>query len=146
MAKNFLAPGETLTITSAGAIASGAGVLNGLFFGVALNAAAGAGETVVLATTGVFSLPKVGSQAWTVGAAVFWTGTACTAVGGSGNVFIGNAVEAVADGAGDTIGKVRLNGAGIRRAAFVANASAGSAAEINALRDALVAAGLMASS
>lgn len=109
MARNFVAPGDTLTITSAGAVASGAGVLNGSLFGVALNAAAAAGETVVLALRGVFSLPKVGSQAWTVGSPIYWNGTACTNVAGS-NKLIGWAYEAVGSGAGETVGKVALNG------------------------------------
>jgi predicted RecA/RadA family phage recombinase len=144
MAKNFLHPGDVLTITAGGTVAAGAVVLNGSLAGVAINSAV-SGEDLNIALSGVYSLPKVGSQAWTVGAAIFWTGTACTTAGGSSNVFIGTATEAVSDGAGNTTGKVRLNGAGSRRAAFVANASSGSAAEINALRDALVNAGLMAS-
>jgi len=148
MAKNYVAPGDRITITSAGAVASGAGVITGSLFGVALHAVAGASEQLTLGLVGIYSLPKAGSQAWTVGLPVFWDAgnNRATSVGGGGNRFIGVAAEPVADGAGDTTGLVRLAGSGARRAAFVANASAGSAAEINALRDALVAAGLMAPS
>ena len=58
----------------------------------------------------VFDITKVGSQAWTVGAKVYWddTNKRCTTVA-TDNTLIGVAVEAVASGAGDTIGRVRLN-------------------------------------
>jgi predicted RecA/RadA family phage recombinase len=60
----------------------------------------------------VFDITKVGSQAWTVGAKVYWddTNKRCTTVA-TDNTLIGVAVEAVASGAGDTIGRVRLNAA-----------------------------------
>ena len=53
-----------------------------------------------------------GSQAWTVGAKVYWddTNKRCTTVA-TDNTLIGVAVEAVASGASDTIGRVRLNAA-----------------------------------
>jgi predicted RecA/RadA family phage recombinase len=104
------ANGDTLVVTSGGAIAAGAGVLNGSLFGVAMNSAAGAGERVTLALRGVYELPKVGSQAWTVGAPIYWTGTACTTTAGT-NKMIGWAWEAVGAGPGETLGKVCLNGA-----------------------------------
>jgi predicted RecA/RadA family phage recombinase len=49
-------------------------------------------------------------QAWTVGAKVYWddTNKRCTTVA-TDNTPVGVAVEAVASGAGDTIGRVRLN-------------------------------------
>jgi predicted RecA/RadA family phage recombinase len=112
MAKNFVQPGDVLEITSAGAVVSGAAVLVGSLLGVALNSVAGAGEKVSLAVQGVFDLPKVGSQAWTVGALIYWTGTACTTTA-STNKLIGVAAAAVGSGAGETTGRVRLNGAGI---------------------------------
>jgi hypothetical protein len=66
---------------------------------------------VEAALTGVFDLTKIGSQAWTVGAKVYWddTNKRCTTVA-TDNTLIGVAVDAVAGGAGDTIGRVRLNG------------------------------------
>jgi predicted RecA/RadA family phage recombinase len=69
------------------------------------------GATDEAAVTGVFDLTKIGSQAWTVGAKVYWddTNKRCTTVA-TDNTLIGVAVEAVAGGAGDTIGRVRLNG------------------------------------
>ena len=77
--------------------------------GVASGTAA-LGETVEAALTGVFDVTKIGSQAWTVGSKVYWddTNKRCTTVA-TDNSLIGVAIEAVASGAGDTIGRVRLN-------------------------------------
>jgi predicted RecA/RadA family phage recombinase len=59
----------------------------------------------------VHKLAKVGSQAWTVGALVYWDNTnkrfTTTA---SGNLLAGCAAEAASSGAGVTTGVVRLNG------------------------------------
>ena len=88
---------------------SGDGVLVGSIFGIA-SADAAWNDPVEAALTGVFDLTKVGSQAWTVGAKVYWddTNKRTTSVATS-NTLIGVATEAVAGGAGDTIGRVRLN-------------------------------------
>ncbi len=59
-------------------------------------------------TTGVFELPKVGSQAWTVGVKVYWTSGGAATTTASGNTLIGTAFAAVGSGAGETLGKVRL--------------------------------------
>lgn len=90
---------------------TGDGLLVGSIFGVAAGDAA-SGATVEAALTGVFDLTKIGSQAWTVGAKIYWddTNKRCTTVA-TDNTLIGVAVEAVASGAGDTIGRVRLNAA-----------------------------------
>ena len=108
--KNYVQPGATLTLTAPCAVTSGDGLLVGSIFGVAAGDAA-SGATVETALTGVFDLTKIGSQAWTVGAKVYWddTNKRCTTVA-TDNTLIGVAVEAVAGGAGDTIGRVRLNG------------------------------------
>ncbi len=108
--KNYVSSGATLTITAGANIASGAGVLAGAIFGVAAgDIANGAVGTINL--TGVYDLPKVGSQAWTVGAKVYWdaANARCTTVA-SGNTLIGVAALAVGSGAGETTGRVRLNG------------------------------------
>lgn len=108
--KNYVSSGATLTITAGADIASGAGVLVGSLFGVAAGAIAnGADGTINL--TGVYDLPKVGSQAWTVGAKVYWdaANARCTTVA-SGNTLIGVAAREVGSGAGETTGRVRLNG------------------------------------
>lgn len=109
--KNFIAVGNTLTITATSNIASGAGVLVGSLFGVAAGDIANGAEGVIN-LTGVYDLPKTASQAWTVGAPVYWTGTACTTTEGT-NKLIGAAVLATGGTAGETIGRVRLNGAAI---------------------------------
>ena len=108
--KNYVQPGATLTLTAPYAVTSGDGLLVGSIFGVAAGDAA-SGATVEAALTGVFDLTKIGSQAWTVGAKIYWddTNKRCTTVA-TDNTLIGVAVDAVAGGAGDTIGRVRLNG------------------------------------
>ncbi|WP_323004722.1 DUF2190 family protein [Denitromonas sp.] len=108
--KNYVSSGATLTITAAAAITSGDGVLAGSIFGVAAgDIANGAEGTINL--TGVYNLPKVGSQAWTVGAKVYWDASEaeCTTTA-TDNTLIGVAVLAVGSGAGETTGRVRLNG------------------------------------
>lgn len=109
MAKNFIQPGGTITLTAPYAVTSGDGLLVGAIFGVAAGDAA-SGATVEAALTGVLDLTKIGSQAWSVGAKVYWddTNKRTTSVATS-NTLIGVATEAVAGGAGDTIGRVRLN-------------------------------------
>ena len=111
--KNFIATGNTLTITAEADIASGAGVLIGSIVGVATGPIANGAEGVIN-LTGVYDLPKTASQAWTVGAKVYWDNTAkaCTTTVGS-NTLIGIAVLAVGGGAGETTGRVRLNGAAV---------------------------------
>jgi len=109
--KNYVQPGNTITLTAPYAVASGDGLLVGSIFGVAAGTAA-LSESVETALTGVFDITKVGSQAWTSGARIYWddTNKRTTNVATS-NTLIGVAIEAVAGGAGDTIGRVRLNGA-----------------------------------
>ena len=108
--KNYVQPGNSHSLTAPYAVTSGDGLLVGSIFGVAAGDAA-SGANVEAALTGVFDLTKIGSQAWTVGAKVYWddTNKRCTTVS-TDNTLIGVAVEAVAGGAGDTIGRVRLNG------------------------------------
>ena len=107
--KNYVQPGNTITLTAPYAVTSGDGLLVGSVFGIA-SADAALGEPVEAALTGVFDLTKIGSQAWTVGAKVYWddTNKRTTSVATS-NTLIGVATEAVAGGAADTIGRVRLN-------------------------------------
>jgi predicted RecA/RadA family phage recombinase len=108
--KNYVQPGNTITLTAPYAVASGDGLLVGSVFGVAAGDGANA-ETVEAALIGVFDLKKVASQAWAVGDKIYWDNTAKVATKTvSGNTAIGVAVEAVGGGASDTIGRVRLNG------------------------------------
>lgn len=111
--KNYVQPGDTITFTAGADIASGAGVLIGTLFGVATTAVAN-GASGEAAVVGVFDLVKVGSQAWTVGAKIYWddSNKRCTTVSTS-NTLIGVATAAVGSGAGETVGRVRLNGASV---------------------------------
>lgn len=106
--KNYVDSGDTVTVTAPAAVASGGGVLLGSLFGVAQNAAEN-GASLVIVTKGVFDLTKVGSQAWTVGAKVYWDNAnkRCTTVA-TDNTLIGVATEAVGSTAGATTGRVRL--------------------------------------
>ena len=109
--KNYVQPGNTITLTAPYAVAAGDGLLVGSIFGVASGTAA-LGESVETALTGVFDITKIGSQAWTAGARIYWDDTNKRATNvATSNTLIGVATEAVAGGAGDTIGRVRLNGA-----------------------------------
>jgi predicted RecA/RadA family phage recombinase len=108
--KNYVQPGNVVTLAAPYAVASGDGLLVNAIFGVAA-AAAGIGEPVEVALTGVFDLKKVGSQAWAAGDKVYWDNAAKEATKtATANTLIGAALEAVAGGAGDTVGRVRLNG------------------------------------
>ena len=109
--KNYIQPGNTLTLTAPYAVASGDGLLVGSIFGVASGTAA-VGESVEAALTGVYDLKKVASQAWAAGDKIYWDNTAKnTTKTLTSNTLIGVATEAVAGGATDLIGRVRLNGA-----------------------------------
>jgi predicted RecA/RadA family phage recombinase len=108
--KNYVQPGNTITLTAPYAVASGDGLLVGSVFGVAAGDAANA-ETVEAALVGVFDLKKVASQAWAAGDKVYWDNTNKEATKTTtSNTLIGVATEAVANGAGDVVGRVRLNG------------------------------------
>lgn len=106
--KNQIQSDEIVTLAAPYAVNSGAGALVGALFGVAGTTLAN-GETGAFVTRGVFDLTKVGSQAWTVGAKVYWDNTNkyCTTTS-SGNTLIGVALVAVGSGAGETTGRVRL--------------------------------------
>lgn len=109
--RNYIQPGETMTFT-----APSGGVVSGSFYqiGQVLVCAA---ATIAAAlsfeglTRGVFSVTKTASQAWAEGALVYWDDAAgeFTTVA-AGNLRVGCAAEAVGSGAGETTGKVRLDG------------------------------------
>lgn len=107
--KNFVQPGDVISVPAPANVTAGGAVLVGSLFGVAVNTAL-SGAAVEIAVTGVFDLPKTAAQAWTVGQLLYWSGTAVTNVA-STNKLIG--VAAAAAQSADTVGRVRLNGAGI---------------------------------
>nr|WP_295043348.1 DUF2190 family protein [uncultured Paracoccus sp.] len=70
---------------------------------------AASGSTVDVATSGVWTLPKVAANAFTLGAPVYWDATAkLTTSTASGNTTLGVAVEAAAASTGSV--KLRLSG------------------------------------
>ena len=107
--KNYVQPGDNLTLPAPYDVKAGDGVLVGNLFGVA-TAGAAAGEPVTIVRKGAYDLKKISAQAWAVGAKVYWNDTAkeCTTVA-SGNKLVGAAVNAAADPS-DT-GMVVLDGA-----------------------------------
>lgn len=108
--RNFVARGDVIPFIAAAALTGGQGLLLGAAFGVVADTVAN-GDPAELNLGGVYDLPKAASQAWTVGALVYWddTNKVCT-TSASGNTKIGFAYAAVGNGAGETTGRVRLNG------------------------------------
>jgi predicted RecA/RadA family phage recombinase len=108
--KNYVQPGGTLTLTAPYAVASGDGLLVGAIFGVASGDALN-GQPVEAVLVGVFDLKKVGAQAWNAGDKIYWDNTNKQATKtATDNTLIGVAIEAVGGDAGETVGRVRLNG------------------------------------
>ncbi len=107
--KNFIQNGNMISVTApAGGIASGQGLLVSSLFGVAAKAAA-EGESVEIATVGVFELSKAPATVIGQGARVAWDDTAKQVVlPGTGLYPIGVAILAAGNGA--TVVRVRLDG------------------------------------
>lgn len=106
--QNYVQKGENLTIAAPYDVASGGGLKAGLIFGVAAGDAL-SGTDVDLVTVGVFDLPKVSTDVFAVGAAVYWNETTKLVTStASGNTKIGVAVTAAVNPSGTV--NVRLNG------------------------------------
>lgn len=105
--KNYIQPGDTITVVAPATITSGDGVLVGLLFGIAVTDA-GSGDDVDIKTTGVFELPKVSAQAWTQGAQIYWDDGNSNCTTTDTNVPIGVATAAAANPS--AVGYVRLTG------------------------------------
>jgi predicted RecA/RadA family phage recombinase len=95
--KNFVQPGDALTLIAPYDVASGAGFLVGGIFAVAAFAAV-SGDPVEGKRVGVFDLAKVSAQAWVQGEPIYWDNTAklCTNVPGD-NLRVGFATAAAAN-------------------------------------------------
>lgn len=109
MSTTYQQPGDVLTLVApvAGVTNGVPVILGGLF--VIPNATASSGNSFTAYVTGVHAYTKTASQAWTLGQAIYWnTSTSKFDSDGSTGPFVGIATEAVADGAGDTTGYVRL--------------------------------------
>jgi predicted RecA/RadA family phage recombinase len=108
--KNYIGPGNTQAFTAGRAYASGEPVLIGTLVGICVDAVAN-GAAGLANIGGVYSVSKADSQAWTVGAKVYWDDTnKVFTTTSSGNTLCGTAVEAVASTAGLVTGVVRLSG------------------------------------
>lgn len=105
--KNWIQPGNNISVVAPVAVNSGEGVLVGVMFGVAISTAA-SGETVEIVVVGVVSLPKA-NVAMTQGAKVYWDNTAKNVTTNVGtNTPIGCAIVSAA--ITDAAVQVRLNG------------------------------------
>ena len=108
--KNYVQPGENLTLVAPYARASGEGALVGSIFGVASVDVANGAEAVFV-TEGVFDLPKA-SGAVTAGAKVYWDNTAkVVTTTATSNTLIGAATQAAAGS--DATVRVKLNGTAV---------------------------------
>ena len=107
--KNFIQPGEEMTLVAPYTVVSGAGLLVGSIFGVASNDAT-IGANVEARLEGIFQLAKLSSEVWTQGQLIYWDNTNkwCTNVA-STNKLIGVATAAASNPS--TTGFVRLNNA-----------------------------------
>jgi predicted RecA/RadA family phage recombinase len=109
MAKNYIQPGKTITLTAPYQRNTGEGALVGSIFGVALATVAN-GASGEFATVGVWELAKTNAEAWSAGALIYWDDTNKeTTTTATSNKLIGAAVAAAGNPSGT--GKVRLNGA-----------------------------------
>ena len=105
--RNYIQPGKTITVPAPADVKSGDLVVVGDLFGVAEFSAA-EGDPVEIATEGVYELPKVEAQAWTVGAKVFYVAAdKVLTTDETDNLFIGHATEPVVNPSGS--GAVRLS-------------------------------------
>jgi predicted RecA/RadA family phage recombinase len=106
--KNYIQPGDVITVAAPADVASGDLVVVGDIVGVAAYSAL-SGAQVEIKTSGVFELKKVSAQAWaTVGLPIYVASGEATSAK-STNKLIGVNVATAANPSGT--GFVRLNGA-----------------------------------
>lgn len=113
MASNFVQPGDTLVLPApTGGTVSGSVYRIGQLVLVALETKA---QTLpcAFARRGIFTVTKVGSQAWAVGTLVFWDNgnSRFTTTSAGGLTLCGVCASVVGSGAGETTGQVLLDGA-----------------------------------
>lgn len=108
---NYRGPGKVVTFTApSGGVVSGAPYLIGSLVVVA-QATVAEGLPFAGLIQGEVSYTKTGSQAWTEGVKIYLDVSPREFTTSSGgNTLCGVAVEAVGAGAGETTGKVRLDG------------------------------------
>jgi predicted RecA/RadA family phage recombinase len=109
MAKNFIQPGKTITLTAPYARNSGQAAKIGSIIAISLATLANAasGEW---ATEGVWDVDKTSAEAWAVGDLVYWDNTAKSfTTTATSNTKAGVAVAVAANPS--STGRIRLNGA-----------------------------------
>jgi predicted RecA/RadA family phage recombinase len=108
---NDVQTGDYMTFTApSGGVVTSLGYLIGSLFVIATVTAAQT-EPFVGKTTGVISYTKPGSEAWAEGVKIYWDNSAKKmTTTSSGNTLVGVAAQVVGSGAGETTGKVRLDG------------------------------------
>ncbi len=108
--RNYVQPGETVTVTAPYALSAGDGCLVGTLFGVAAGTYASGATTAELVTEGVFDITCLGTDTPSQGAALYWDNTnKRLTTTSSGNTKVGVALLAKASGV--TTARIRLNGA-----------------------------------
>lgn len=106
--KNFIKPGDTLTLVAPYNVSSGGGMLVGSIFGVATETVL-SGASVEATLEGVFELAKTTAEAWTQGAVLYWNDTTkALTTTASTNKRVGYAARAQL--AGDTVGWAYIPG------------------------------------
>ena len=105
--KNYVQPGNMITVAAPAAVSSGGGVQIGSLFGIAAFDAA-SGASLEIATEGVFDMAKPAAEAVAVGDDLYWDDTAkeVTNVQAT-NLLIGVAIAAAAGS--DASVRVRLH-------------------------------------
>ncbi len=105
--RNYIQPGNTVTLAAPYAVTSGGGLLVGAIFGVATVDAI-QGEEIEVCLVGVVDLAKKAAQAWAPGDKIYWDDTDKVATTtAAGNTPIGVATSSAAAAA--ATGRVRLN-------------------------------------
>jgi predicted RecA/RadA family phage recombinase len=107
--KTFYKEGNFIDYTNAGAaIAAGDVVTISALVGIAVDNIAASTGVGPVQVCGIVKVTKTGSQAWTQGQRVYWSGSVFTSVATS-NTPAGVAALAVGSGSGETTGYVLLN-------------------------------------
>lgn len=108
--KNYVQPGETVTVTAPYALTAGDGCLVGTLFGVACGTYANGATDAELQLEGVYDLTALSTDTASVGAALYWDNSnKRLTTTSAGNTKVGVAILAKANG--DTTARVRLNAA-----------------------------------
>lgn len=107
--RNFIQPGDVITVPAPYAVSSGQGVLVGALFGIATCDAA-SGADVEIKRQGVFDIAALSTDTGAIGVKVYWDNTnrRITATAGS-NTLVGALTGAKTNGV--AVARVLLDGA-----------------------------------